>query len=67
MLMLTAKRLSLLALDKELAALQASSRTAFFNALAVVHEPLWPPSPFESATFEWARRHLDHDPEGQGW
>lgn len=65
--MLTAKRLALLALDHELAALQASSRTAFFNALAVAHEPLWPPSPFETAAFDWAQRHLAHDPEGQGW
>ena len=67
MLMLTAKRLALLALDSELAALQASSRTAFFNALAVVHEPLWPPAPFGPAAYEWAQRHLAHDPEGQGW
>jgi RimJ/RimL family protein N-acetyltransferase len=67
LLMLTAKRLALLALDSELAALQASSRTAFFNALAVVHEPLWPPAPFGPAAYEWAQRHLAHDPEGQGW
>jgi RimJ/RimL family protein N-acetyltransferase len=66
-LVLTAKRLALLALDHELAALQASSRTAFFNALAVVHEPMWPPLPFERGAFEWAERQLAHDPEGQGW
>jgi RimJ/RimL family protein N-acetyltransferase len=66
-LVLTAKSLALLALDHELAALQASSRTAFFNALAVVHEPMWPPLPFERGAFEWAERQLAHDPEGQGW
>lgn len=67
LLVVTAKRLALLALDQELAALQASSRTAFFNALAVVHEPVWPPAPFEAGAFAWAERHLAHDPEGQGW
>jgi ribosomal-protein-alanine N-acetyltransferase len=67
LLILTAQRLALLALDRELAALQASSRTAFFNAIAVMHEPLWPPAPFEHASFAWAEEHLAHDPEGQGW
>jgi RimJ/RimL family protein N-acetyltransferase len=54
-------------LDRDLAALQASSRTAFFNAIAVTHEPLWPPAPFERGSFDWAANHLAHDPEGQGW
>ena len=67
MLILTTERLALLALDQELAALQASSRTAFFNAIAVTHEAIWPPPPFEASAFEWAARHLAHDPEGEGW
>ncbi|MGQ0531553.1 MAG: GNAT family N-acetyltransferase [Caulobacteraceae bacterium] len=67
MLILTAERLALLALDRDLAALQAGSRPAFFNAIAVAHEPLWPPAPFEPGAFEWAERNLTHDPEGQGW
>ena|GEM_PF-1370312 len=67
MLILTTGRLALLALDRELAALQAASRTAFFNAIAVTHEAIWPPAPFEPASFDWAARHLAHDPEGQGW
>ena len=67
MLILTAERIALLALDRDLAALQASSRTAFFNAIAVTHEPIWPPAPFEAGAFEWAEKHLAHDPEGQGW
>ena len=67
MLVLTAERLALLALDRDLAALQASSRTAFFNAIAVTHEAIWPPPPFEPSAFEWAARHLAHDPEGEGW
>jgi RimJ/RimL family protein N-acetyltransferase len=67
MLVLTAGRLALLALDRELAALQAGSRTAFFNAIAVMHEPLWPPAPFEAGALEWSRNNLSHDPEGQGW
>ncbi len=67
MLILTAERMSLLALDHELAALQAASRTAFFNAIAVTHEPVWPPAPFEPAAFAWAEENLAHDPEGQGW
>ena len=67
MLVLTAERLALLALDRDLAALQAGSRTAFFNAIAVTHEPMWPPAPFEHAAFEWAEKNLAHDPEGQGW
>jgi RimJ/RimL family protein N-acetyltransferase len=57
----------LLALDKDLAALQAGSRAAFFNAIAVTHEALWPPAPFETAAFEWAAKNLAHDPEGEGW
>ncbi len=67
MLILTAKRIALLAFDSDLAALQASSRSAFFNAIAVQHEALWPPAPFERAAFEWAARHLAHDPQGAGW
>jgi len=67
MLVLTSQRLALLALDRELAALQAGSRSAFFNAIAVAHEPLWPPAPFETIALDWARTHLAHDPEGQGW
>jgi RimJ/RimL family protein N-acetyltransferase len=67
MLMLTAERLALLALDTDLAALQAGSRTAFFNAIAVMHEPLWPPAPFETAAFGWSQQNLAHDPDGQGW
>lgn len=67
MLILTGQRIALLALNRELAALQASSRTAFFNAIAVTHEASWPPAPFETASFEWASKHLAHDPEGEGW
>lgn len=67
MLVLTAERLALLALDRDMAALQAGSRTAFFNAMAVMHEPLWPPAPFELAALDWAHKNLDHDPDGQGW
>ena len=67
MLILTAERLALLALDRDLAALQAGSRTAFFNAIAVMHEPLWPPAPFEIGAFDWAAKNLAHDPDGQGW
>jgi len=59
--------LALLALDRDLAALQASSRTAFFNAIAVTHEPIWPPAPFDSPGLEWAAANLVHDPEGEGW
>jgi RimJ/RimL family protein N-acetyltransferase len=59
--------LALLALDRDLAALQVSSRTAFFNAIAVTHEAVWPPAPFEQAGLEWAERNLAHDLDGQGW
>lgn len=67
MLILTSGRLALLALDRDLAALQAGSRAAFFNAIAVMHEPLWPPSPFELAALDWSAKSLGQDPEGQGW
>lgn len=67
MLILTAERLALLALDRDLAALQAGSRSAFFNAIAVMHEPLWPPAPFELGALDWAAKNLAHDPDGQGW
>lgn len=67
LLILTAERLALLALDSDLAALQAGSRSAFFNAIAVMHEPLWPPAPFETAALEWSHKGLSGDPDGQGW
>jgi RimJ/RimL family protein N-acetyltransferase len=65
--MLTAERVALLALNRDLAVLQATSRTAFFNAIAVTHEAIWPPAPFEVAAFDWAAKNLAHDPEGEGW
>jgi RimJ/RimL family protein N-acetyltransferase len=67
MLILNAPRLALLALDEDLAALQASSRTAFFNAIAVTHEAVWPPAPFEAAALGWSQTNLSHDPDGVGW
>ncbi|MES1199219.1 MAG: GNAT family N-acetyltransferase [Pseudomonadota bacterium] len=67
MLILDAPRLSQLALDAPLAHLQASSRTAFFNALAVAHNRTWPPSPFDTPALEWSRQNLAHDPGGVGW
>jgi RimJ/RimL family protein N-acetyltransferase len=67
LLILGAPRLTLLALDQRLAALQASSRTAFFNAIAVVHEARWPPDPFGQYYCDWARENLDLDPDGVGW
>lgn len=67
MLILTAQRVALLALDSEMAALQAGSRTSFFNAIAVTHEAMWPPAPFETAALDWAAKNLAHDPDGQGW
>ena len=60
-------RLALLALDAELAALQAGHRAAFFNAIAVAHEPLWPPAPFEPSALDWAADSLARDPAGAGW
>lgn len=67
MLILNAPRLTLLALDPVLAALQAGHRAAFFNAIAVAHESLWPPAPFEQASLHWAAKNLAHDPQGEGW
>lgn len=67
MLILTGERLALLALDRDLAALQAGSRSAFFNAIAVTHEPVWPSAPFDTPGLEWAAEHLAHDPAGVGW
>jgi RimJ/RimL family protein N-acetyltransferase len=67
LLILNAERLALFALDRDLAALQASSRTAFFNAIAVVHEPIWPPAPFGAEALRWSCEGLRADPEGEGW
>jgi RimJ/RimL family protein N-acetyltransferase len=67
LLVLNTERLALLALDPRLAALQAGSRTAFFNAIATMHEVMWPPAPFEAASFQWAANNLAHDPDGEGW
>jgi RimJ/RimL family protein N-acetyltransferase len=67
LLILSAPRLALLALDPQLAALQASSRTAFFNAIAVVHEARWPVEPFGQYACDWSAENLAHDPDGVGW
>lgn len=67
MLFLKGQRVALLAFDRELAELQAGSRSAFFNAIAVTPEPIWPPAPFEEPALEWAAKNLAHDPEGEGW
>jgi RimJ/RimL family protein N-acetyltransferase len=67
LLVLNAPRLTLLALDPTLAALQAGHRAAFFNAIAVAHEAFWPPAPFEQHGLDWAASNLAHDPEGAGW
>lgn len=67
MLVLNAPRLTLLALDPVLAGLQAGHRAAFFNAIAVAHEPFWPPAPFAQEGLAWAAESLAHDPDGVGW
>lgn len=67
MIFLNAPRLALLAMDLDLARLQASSRTAFFNAIAVVHAPTWPPEPFGDQAIQWMLDNLSCDPEGEGW
>ncbi|MDX2274165.1 MAG: GNAT family N-acetyltransferase [Hyphomonadaceae bacterium] len=67
MLVLHTERMALLALDPRLAALQAGSRTSFFNAIAAMPEAMWPPAPFEQSSLDWAAKHLAHDPEGEGW
>lgn len=67
MRVLTAGRITLLAMDRELARLQVSSRAAFFNAIAVEHEAVWPPAPFELEGLEWAAKQLASDPTGEGW
>jgi RimJ/RimL family protein N-acetyltransferase len=67
MLFLNAPRMALLALDAELARLQASSRTAFFNAIAVTHCPAWPPEPFGHLATDWSQENLTADPAAEGW
>jgi RimJ/RimL family protein N-acetyltransferase len=67
LLTLTSDRIALLALDQELAKLQAGHRSAFFNAIAVTHEASWPPAPFEQTGLDWAVKELEQDPEGEGW
>jgi RimJ/RimL family protein N-acetyltransferase len=67
LLILDAPRLSLLALDHELAGLQAASRSAFFNAIAVMHNAVWPPDPFGEPALKWSLDNLAHDPDGIGW
>jgi RimJ/RimL family protein N-acetyltransferase len=59
--------MALIALNPDLAALQARNHAAFFDAIAVAHEPAWPPAPFQSEALEWAAKCLAQDREGQGW
>ena len=67
MLFLSAPRIALLAMDMDLAALQASSRAAFFNAIAVTHCPAWPPEPFGEVAVQWTLDNLKADPAAEGW
>ena len=67
MLFLSAPRMALLAMDADLARIQASSRTAFFNAIAVTHCPVWPPAPFGDLAVQWSLDNLAADPASAGW
>lgn len=67
MLFLSAPRMALLAMDSDLARLQASSRSAFFNAIAVTHCAAWPPEPFGELSVNWSLENLTRDPEAAGW
>jgi hypothetical protein len=67
MLFLSAPRMALLAIDFDLAKLQASSRAAFFNAIAVTHCANWPPAPFGDIAISWSLDNLANDPEAAGW
>lgn len=67
MLTLKTARLTLLALDPELARLQAEDPAAFLCKLGVAPLGDWPPEPFDYEVAEWARTGLARDPDGAGW
>lgn len=61
------KRLRLVALNGELSRLQIEDRAAFFDALGVRHEPVWPPELMDGKALEWVDRRLNADPTEAGW
>jgi RimJ/RimL family protein N-acetyltransferase len=64
---LSSPRLRLVALTPELAELQLSDRTGFFQALGVEPEPSWPPELVDDDAVRWTRNELSAHPHDAGW
>lgn len=60
-------RLTLVALDRELARQQSEDRKAFFETLEAKYEPFWPPELNDEQTQAWTRAQLDAAPDEAGW
>ncbi|MEN0653877.1 MULTISPECIES: GNAT family N-acetyltransferase [Hyphobacterium] len=61
------KRLKLVALNASLSRLQIEDRAAFFDALHVRHEAVWPPELMDGETLDWLNDRLSADPRQAGW
>ncbi|MBI1235012.1 MAG: GNAT family N-acetyltransferase [Alphaproteobacteria bacterium] len=61
------KRLKLVALNASLSRLQIEDRDAFFDALGVRHEIVWPPELMDGDSLTWLDNRLKEDPDEAGW
>lgn len=67
MLRLEASRLTLIANDSTLVALQAENVPEFYRRLEAEGASSWPPEPLDGASLQWLRSGLQTDPDGEGW
>jgi [ribosomal protein S5]-alanine N-acetyltransferase len=67
MLSLQAPRLTLIANDSTLAALQAEDPARFYQKVGALAASSWPPEPFDAEGLQWVRSALQTDPDGEGW
>lgn len=64
---LVSQRLRLVALTPQLAEWQVCDRQAFFKALGVEPEPVWPPEQVGDGDISWIRDELKAHPQDAGW
>ncbi len=67
MLSIQAPRLTLIANDSTLAALQADDPASFYDKVGALAASSWPPEPFDADGLQWVRSALQTDPDGEGW
>lgn len=67
MLSMRGERLTLIANDAALAALQVEDLRGFYTRVGAMEASRWPPEPFDAEGLGWVRSSLQTDPDGEGW